>query len=39
MISNKAIQFCLGVVSGAVIVLVVRLIIQVVGLIAMEVAR
>lgn len=39
MISNKVIQFYLGVVSGAVIVLVVRLIIQVVGLIAMEVPR
>lgn len=39
MISNKVIQFCLGVVVGAGIVLVVRLIIQVVGLIAMEVAR
>lgn len=39
MISNKAIQFCLGAVTGAVLVLVVRVIVQVVGLIAMEVPR
>lgn len=37
--SNKVIQFCLGAVVGAGIVLAVRLIIQVVGLIAMEVPR
>lgn len=37
--SNKVIQFCMGAVTGAVIVLVVRVIIQVVGLIAMEVPR
>jgi hypothetical protein len=37
MISDKAIEFCLGVLVGAVLVLVVRVIIGVVGLIAMQV--
>ena len=37
--SNKVIQFCLGLVTGAILVLVVRLTILVVGLIAMELPR
>lgn len=37
--SDKVIQFCLGAVTGAILVLVVRLTIQVVGLIAMVVPR
>jgi hypothetical protein len=37
MISNKVIEFCLGVLVGAGLVLVVRVIIGVVGLIAMQV--
>jgi hypothetical protein len=39
MISNKVIEFCLGALAGAGLVLVVRVIIGVVGLIAMEVPR
>ena len=39
MISDKVIQFCLGILTGAVLVLVVRVIYEVVGLIAMEVPR
>jgi len=38
MISNRVIEFCLGVLTGAGLVLVVHLIIKVVGLIAMEVS-
>jgi hypothetical protein len=37
MISNKVIEFCLGGLVGAGLVLVVRVIIGVVGLIAMQV--
>lgn len=37
--SNKVIQFCMGAVTGAVLVLVVRVIVEIVGLIAMEVPR
>lgn len=39
MISNKTIQFSLGLVAGAGLVLVVRVIVEVVGLVAMEVPR
>lgn len=39
MISNRVIEFCLGVLTGAGLVLVVRVIVSVVGLIAMEVTR
>ena len=39
MISNKVIQFSLGLVAGAGLVLVVRVIVEVVGLVAMEVPR
>lgn len=39
MISNKVIQFSLGLVVGAGLVLVVRVIVEVVGLIAMGVPR
>ena len=39
MISNKVIEFCLGVLVGAGLVLAVRVIIGVVGLVAMEVPR
>lgn len=37
--SDKVIEFCLGVVTGAILVLVVRLTIQVVGLVSMMVPR
>lgn len=37
--SNKVIQFCMGTVTGAGLVLVVRVIVEVVGLVAMEVPR
>lgn len=39
MISNRVIEFCLGVLTGAGIVLVVRMIVSIVGLVAMEVPR
>lgn len=39
MISSKIINFCLGAMVGAGLVLVVRVIVEIVGLIAMEVAR
>ena len=37
--SDKVIQFCLGVLTGAGLVLVVRVIVSIVGLVAMEVPR
>lgn len=37
--SDKVIQFYLGVLTGAGLVLVVRVIISIVGLVAMEVPR
>ena len=39
MISNRVIEFCLGVLTGAGIVLVVRMIVSIVGLVAMDVPR
>ena len=39
MISNKTIDFCIGALVGAGLVLVVRVIVEVVGLVAMEVPR
>lgn len=39
MISNRVIEFCLGVLTGAGIVLVVRMIVSIVGLVVMEVPR
>ena len=37
--SDKVIQFCLGLLAGAGLVLVVRVIFEVIGLVAMEVPR
>lgn len=39
MISNRVIEFCIGVLTGAGIVLVVRVIVSIVGLVVMEVPR
>lgn len=39
MISNRVIEFCLGVLIGAGLVLVVRVIVSIVGLVAMEFLR
>lgn len=39
MISDKIINFCLGAVTGACLVLAVRVIVTIVGLVAMEVPR
>lgn len=39
MPSNKVINFCFGAVAGAGLVLVVRVICELVGLVAMEVPR
>lgn len=39
MISNRVIEFCLGALTGAGIVLVVRVIVSIVGLIVTEVPK